>query len=48
MWFSSFDDRELVISQAFKLAGTGKKVLTDLPVPKNERAKLARKAFDIR
>ena len=49
MRFASFEARELVISRAFKLAGTGKKILSDLPTAmKEERARLAKEAFDIR
>lgn len=49
MRFISYEDRELILSQAYKLAKTGKKILTDLPVVmKEERARLAKEAFNIR
>ena len=49
MRFISYEDRELVLSNAYQLAGSGKKVLTDLPVPmKKERQRLARVAYKIR
>lgn len=49
MRFVSYEDRELVLSNASNLAGTGKKILTDLPVPmKKERQKLAKAAYGIR
>lgn len=49
MRFSAYEDRELVMSHAYKLAGTGIKVLTDLPVTmKKERGRLAKQAYDIR
>lgn len=47
--FSSFEDRELILSQAFKLANKGKSIQTDLPViMKRERQRLARVAYTIR
>ena len=49
MRFSCFEDRELVISNAYKLAGSGKSILTDLPVKmKEERSRLAKCAYEIR
>ena len=49
MRFASYDDRELILSKAYKLAKSGKKILTDLPVAmKEERARLAKEAFLIR
>lgn len=49
MRFSSYEDRELVISRAYHLAGSDMRILTDLPVQmKKERARLAKIAYDIR
>lgn len=49
MRFARYDDRELILSKAYKLAKSGKKILTDLPVAmKEERARLAKEAFLIR
>ena len=49
MRFACYEHRELVLSQAFKLAGSGKTILTDLPVPmKKERQRLAKTAYGIR
>lgn len=49
MRFSSYDDRELVLSHAFKLANKGKSIQSDLPVVmKKERQRLARIAYTIR
>lgn len=49
MRFSCYEDRELILSNAYKLAKTGKKILTDLPViMKGERARLAKIAYDVR
>lgn len=49
MRFSNFEDRELVLSKAYKLAKTGKVILTDLPVcMKKERYRLSKLAYDIR
>ena len=47
--FSCFDDREVVLSHAKHLLKTGKRILTDLPVPmKLKRDRIAKKAFKIR
>lgn len=47
--FTSFGDRELVLSNVPKLAGTRRRILSDLPViMKEERGKLANKAYKIR
>ena len=49
MRFSSYEDRELVLSKAFKLAGSRRRILPDLPViMKKERGRLAKEAFNIR
>lgn len=49
MRFSCYEDRELVLSQAFNLAGSRKMILTDLPVVmKKERQRLAKIAYNIR
>lgn len=49
MRFLSYEDRELVMSNAHKLAGTRMKILTDLPVQmKKERQRLAKIAYSIR
>ena len=41
-------DREIVFSKAYKLAGTRKRILTDLPVVMNrERDRLAKEAYTI-
>lgn len=49
MRYVSYEDRELVLSQAFNLAKTGMRILTDLPVPmKKERQRLAKVAYGIR
>lgn len=47
--FSSFEDRELVLSNASNYAGKRKRVLVDWPAEmKQERSRLAKKAYDIR
>lgn len=47
--FCSYQDRELVLSQAYKLAGSRRRILSDLPVEmKRERGRLARVAYNIR
>ena len=47
--FTSFADRELVLSQAYRYAGRKKRVLVDLPeAMKRERNRLAKIAYDIR
>ena len=47
--FTSFEDRELVLSNAHKYAGKKKRVLVDLPAEmKQERSRIAKKAFEIR
>lgn len=47
--FCSYQDRELVLSQAYKLAGSRRRILSDLPVDmKKERGRLARIAYNIR
>lgn len=47
--FAHYGDRELVLSRAFKLGGTKKRILSDLPVVmKKERRRLAKEAYTIR
>lgn len=47
--FTSYEDRELVLSQAYKLGGKRKRITTDLPVKmKRERGKLVKEAYKIR
>lgn len=47
--FTSFGDRDLVLSKAPKLAGSKRRIVTDLPVVmKEERGKLAKEAYRIR
>lgn len=47
--FISFEDRELVLSNARKLAGSRRRILVDLPEPmKIERNRLAKRAYDFR
>lgn len=47
--FSSSEDKDLVMSQSYKLAGSKRRILVDLPLPmKKERARLAREAYKIR
>lgn len=49
MRFCHYEDREIIMSNAYKLAGTGKRIMTDLPViMKDERARLAKEAYGIR
>lgn len=49
MRFMNYEDRELVLSQAYHLAGSRKSIHTDLPVVmKKERQRLAKCAYDIR
>lgn len=49
MRFTNYEDRELILSQAFNLAGSNKSIHTDLPVVmKKERQRLAKCAYDIR
>lgn len=47
--FTSFEDRELVLSSAHQYAGKKKRVLVDLPAEmQQERSRLSKKAFEIR
>lgn len=47
--FTSFQDREIVLEKAPKLAGTRRRILSDLPLElKQERGKLAKQAYKIR
>lgn len=47
--FAHYGDREIVLSKAYKLGGTKKRTLSDLPVVmKKERRRLAKEAFAIR
>ena len=47
--FSSFEDREIVFSKAYKLAGSRRRILTDqLVAMKRERGRLAKQAYKIR
>lgn len=47
--FTSYGDRDLVLANAKKLAGTKRRIVTDLPVPMKEvRGVLAKEAFKIR
>lgn len=47
--FAHYGDREIVLSSAYKLAGTKRRILSDLPVSmKKERRRLAKEAFHIR
>lgn len=47
--FAHYGDREIVLSNAYKLAGTKRRILSDLPVAmKKERRRLAKEAFHIR
>ena len=49
MRFAAYEDRELVLANAYKLAGTKRKILSDLPVVmKKERGRLASEAYKIR
>ena len=47
--FASYADRDLVLSQSYKLGGTKRRIVTDLPISmKKERNRLAKEAFKIR
>ena len=47
--FTSHDDLNMVLSNSYRLAGTKKRILIDLPLEmKQERARLAKEAFNIR
>ena len=47
--FAHYGDRELVLSRAYKLGGSKRRILSDLPVVmKKERRRLAKQAFTIR
>ena len=47
--FCSSDDAELVLANSYKLGGSKRRILVDLPLPmKQERARLAKAAFNIR
>lgn len=47
--FASFADRELVLSNAYKLAGSRRRIVSDLPVVmKKERNRLSKQTFKIR
>ena len=47
--FAHYGDRDIVLSNAYKLAGTKRRILSDLPVSmKKERRRLAKEAFHIR
>lgn len=49
MRFAAYEDRELVLSNAYKLAGTKRRIVSDLPVVmKKERGRLATAAYKIR
>lgn len=49
MRFAAFEDKELVLSNAHKLAGSKRRILHDLPVVmKKERGRLAKEAYTIR
>ena len=49
MRFTSFEERELVLANAHKLAGSRRRILPDLPVVmKKERGRLAKEAYQIR
>lgn len=49
MRFTNYEDRELVLAQAFNLAGSGISILTDLPVVmQKERQRLAKVDYSIR
>ena len=46
--FTSFEERDMVLSNAPKLAGGRRRIITDLPVQmKKERARLAKVAYRI-
>ena len=45
--FCSYQDRELVLSRVYKLAGSRRRILSDLPVDmKKERGRLAKAAYN--
>ena len=46
--FASYADRKLVLSNAYKLAGSRKRIVNDLPVMKKERNRLSNEAYKIR
>ena len=47
--FASFADRDLMLSNAYKLAGTKRRIVSDLPVVmKKERNRLSKEAYKIR
>lgn len=47
--FTSYGDRDLVLSNAYKLGGSRRRIIADWPVQmKNERGRLAKVAFKIR
>ena len=49
MRFGRYQDRDLVLSNAYKLAGSKRRIIADWPVPmKNERGRLSKIAFKIR
>ena len=49
MRFTSYEERELVLANAHKLAGSKRRILPDLPVVmKKERGRLAKEAYQIR
>ena len=49
MRFAAYEDRELVLANAYKLAGTKRRILSDLlVVMKKERVRLASEAYKIR
>ena len=49
MRFNSYEERELVLANAHKLAGSKRRILPDLPVVmKKERGRLAKEAYQIR
>lgn len=47
--FASYADRDLVLSKSYKLAGSRRRIVTDLPITmKKERNRLATEAYKIR
>ena len=49
MRFAAYEDRELVLSNAYKLAGSKGRILSDLPVVmKKQRGRLAKEAYTVR
>ena len=47
--FSQYSDRDLVLSNAYKLGGSKRRIIADWPVKmKNERARIAKIAYTIR